>query len=343
MMQNPAASEDEGQRCAEGQGQGGCARWRRASREQRKEWRKRAREMGWFPGRWRSMSQSDSETEKSGPSDNERAMEQGETPAEQDGAKKMRGQMQEKRTKLRELIRDLDGVHPWMFRVLAQQIYGTKADQDEAGKDVKTAESDEKMGRMGKKKQKFVEGLQQIGAQPWMFRVLANQRFRNAETAKQQSPTEAKAVATAPEEADAAVTEVPVQTEKAQEMAADTNEMTEAEAGAQSWPWNEQMRSRRWMWRQMAEQMGWIPSGASESEATSASDGEQVANEQEQPAEREERKKAEKEWKKMKEMMREMHGERHHHHRHPHHHRHAPGDVGADHQTRRRHRRDDPQ
>ncbi len=303
----PSSSDDNTASEGEGQGQesGACARRRHVTREERKEFRKMAREMGWHPRRWgRGFLQSDSEPEPE--AEEKENPEEKKSPEEMKEMKekleKMWKEMQEKRIKFREVVQEL-GVRPWMFKLLAQQIYGAKSEEtatpmEEEAADA-TEDPKEKETKM-KKKEKYLEALKELGAHPWMFRVLANQRAKAAAPNQKKGEGENEAAA-------------------------------REETGRGKYHGRGRMGHK--MWKQMAEQMGWMSSTSESETTTSESEGEAKKTAEETPEEKKEQKKADR--RRMRMMMKHtgwmmpgMMG-RWHHPRMYHHH--WPQDGDADH------------
>ena len=187
MMRNAASSEDENtvSEGEEHQGTTTTKARREKMREQRKEFRKMAREMGWFPRRW-GFPQSDSDAEKSDDASERDPVQQEAVKMSREEVRerreKMREEMRGKRQRFCELVRET-GVYPWMFKVLAQELYGSKK-SDDATESAENSQEEEMMDEEQKKitenKEKFLQILKELGAYPWMFRVLANRRARAA-------------------------------------------------------------------------------------------------------------------------------------------------------------------
>ena len=132
----------------------------------------------------------------------------------------MQKEKREKVKQFRQAVNEM-GVRPWMFRLLAREMYGknneTAASEDESTKEERKEKS--------QKKQKYLQTLRELGAYPWMFRVLANQRARAAATTGSESEGEALLEGT-----------------------------SAAEEGS---PNRYRRGQRRKMFREMAKQMGW--------------------------------------------------------------------------------------
>ena len=283
MMMNSASSEDENTVSESEEHQDTSTKARREKiREERKEFRKMAREMGWFPRRC-GFPQSDSDAEKSddaGERDGvQRAAWEINREEVRERWKQMREEMHGKRQQFHKFVRET-GVHPWMFKTLAQELYGCKkseaaAERVEKPKDEEMADEEQQ-----KMKEKFLQVLKELGAYPWMFRVLANQKARAAVTTGSESEGE-----------------VPL----------------EGAAEDERRPDGCRRRERRQMFREMAKQMGWT----SDSDGKVLTDGEKEEKEkrmEERPRIREMRR--EMAWMPWMKMMR---GRHHHRHSPPHH------------------------
>ena len=279
MMQNAASSEDENTVSEGGEHQSITTKARREKmREQRKEFRKMAREMGWFPRRW-GFPQSDSDAEKSDDA-GERDLVQQEALAMsreevRERREKMREEMRGKRQTFRKLVREI-GVYPWMFKALAQELYGSKK-SDDATKSVEKPQEeemvDEEQKKLTENKEKFLQILKELGAYPWMFRVLANQR--------------ALAPAT-----------------------------TGSESEGDSPPEGAAIRGRRKMFRQIAKPMGWT--SESDGEKDQSDEGGEEENERRKEERQRIREvRREMAWMPWMQMMSGRHHHHHrHHHRH---------------------------
>ena len=154
-----------------------------------------AREMGWFPRRW-GFTQSDSDAEKSDDAGERDPVQQEAVKMSREEVRerreKMRGEMRGKRQRFRELVRET-GVYPWMFKALAQELCGSKKSDDatESAENPQEEEMmDEEQKKMTENKEKFLQILKELGAYPWMFRVLANQRARAAAATGSESEGE---------------------------------------------------------------------------------------------------------------------------------------------------------
>ena len=130
----------------EGEDGSPCRKHMRRNRHQM--FHRMAREMGW-----------------DGMSDSE---DQGKLEKEKKGMKKCR-QFGEKRQKFRALVKEI-GAKPWMFKLLAQELHGESQPEFKKTNESKMSPEKKETREM---KQKFRKGLREIGAEPWMFRVLA--------------------------------------------------------------------------------------------------------------------------------------------------------------------------
>ena len=258
-------------------------------KEERQKMRKMMREMGWMPwmmGRWRHHHNHHhhspgrhaeflSNADKSGD-------EQDDTKRDEK-RERMKKEKREKVQKFQQVVQEM-GVHPWMFKILGREIFGKGSDAATSGDE--TIE-DGKKGRKNEKREKHLQTLKEIGAQPWMFRVLANQRAR-AEKKGSDSDGE-----TQPEGADVAMEGIPDRMET---------------------------RQRRKTFRQMVKQMGRTSDLEMTSDGDRLTDGEK-GDRKEEKKEEKERRREEKQG--MRKVMREMgwmpwmmgRG-RHHHHNH---------------------------
>ena len=163
MMQNAASSEDENTVSEGEEHQGTTTTKARGEkmREQRKEFSKMAREMGWFPRRW-GFPQSDSDAEKSDDAGKRDPVQQEAVKLSREEVcerhEKMREEMRGKRQRFCELVRET-GVYPWMFKALAQELYGSKKSDDatESAENPQEEEMmDEEPKKMTENKEKFL-------------------------------------------------------------------------------------------------------------------------------------------------------------------------------------------
>lgn len=315
MFQHSMNSEED-KSTSEGESESACTR-RQRCREQRKAFRKMAREMGWFPRRW-GFPESESKAEKSDGDAQEGAISREEMRERREKVHKAK---REKRMKFREVVQEI-GIRPWMFRILVQEIYGKKSDVMETTQ--KEAENTDEMvddvqkKKKNERKEKYLETLKEIGAHPWMFRVLANQRAR---AAMKGSDSEGEAP-------------------------------LEGAAAAEESPNRCRMKQRRKIFREMAKQMGLT----SESETENPTDGDEEKIEEQKKEEKEKRKGERQKMRQLMRGMGWMpwtmaRGYRHHHHhsagnsaphsmggRHHHHHHHPQRHHYHDHHRRdRRH------
>ena len=191
-----------------------------------------------------------------------------------------RFQMREKRQKFRRAVQEM-GVHPWMFRMLAYQMYGKKAEGGD-----QEAQEVEISGKETEKKERFLQVLKELGTYPWMFRVLANQRARATATTGSESEGEAL--------------------------------LEGATAAGEGSPDTCRRKQRRKMFREMAKQMGWTSDSDGEPLTDGEKEGKEEETQGKKERKKEERRMREM-MRRMGWMPWMMMGRHHHHHHHDHH------------------------
>ena len=165
--------------------------------DKKKEERRRMRGMGWMP--WMMMGRHHHHQTQD---DDHHPLEAEKSEQKITKYEVRRGKVKQFRQAVQEM-----GVRPWMFRLLAREMYGKTDDtsEDESAKEGKKVKKSEK-------KEKYLQIVRDLGAYPWMFRVLANERARAAATTGSESEGE-----TPPEGAAAADEGSPDQIQKGTE------------------------------------------------------------------------------------------------------------------------------
>ena len=228
-------SASDGEALTDGEKEGKTER-KQEEKERGKEERRRMREMmrgmGWMP--WMMMRRHQHHHHGHHPADVEGSDAEHNATNSNKKPRVMQKEKREKVKQFRQAVQEM-GVRPWMFRLLAHEIYGEK---NEAATSEDESAHGELNGKKGQKKEKYLQIVREIGAYPWMFRVLDNQRARAAVTTGSESEGEAP--------------------------------LEGAAAADEGNPDRCRRRQRREMFREMAKQMGWT----SDSDGEALTDGE---------------------------------------------------------------------